>query len=222
MVVLDRNKEPDHFESDVCDRQKYANPACGVQSEEKGNRKVYKENHWDLEWEAAPAAIAFWKADRIIRTQETQRVAWREQREHNNPCWYDRDEHQEKYDEGLQEVNDGWDYASAHRCRRRLHRWKPLVRSGRLVGVGGPQCIGEMRASPFRLSHTRRKKTEKRGGTSPAEFFCRALVLIVHARCCGERRGRSAAQPLAVGFTRPHRRSRSGRPSASMRRRRLG
>ena len=70
MVVLERSKEADHFESDVCDRQKYANPACGVQSEEKGNRKVNKENHRDLEWETGP--IALWKADRIIRTDEAQ------------------------------------------------------------------------------------------------------------------------------------------------------
>ena len=76
MVVLERSKERDHFKSDVCDRQKYANPASDVQSEEKGNRKVNKENHRDLEWESTPAAIAFWKADRIIRTEEAQRVAY--------------------------------------------------------------------------------------------------------------------------------------------------
>ena len=75
MVVLERSKEPDHFESDVCDRQKYANPSSKIQSEEKARRKVYKENHRDLEWESTPAAIAFWKADRIIRTEEAQRVA---------------------------------------------------------------------------------------------------------------------------------------------------
>ena len=90
---MERSKEADHFESDVCNWQKYANPRCGVQSEEKGNRKVYKENHRDLKWETAPAAIAFWKADRIIRTDESQRVERREPREQNDPCWRDRDEH---------------------------------------------------------------------------------------------------------------------------------